>query len=440
MNLTVPRLPARLLPHPPTAPRPGLLTAPGGPRYATALLVDALGAGLLRPFLLLYAIGVLHLRATTAGLALSAGMLLGLAAVAPLGRWIDRGARSTAVTATLLTRAAGVVVLLALPGTAGFLLAAVLLGTGTQTWPTAHAAMVASLTEGRARDAALAAGRSLRNGGLGVGALLATLAVAGGADTLRGLARLTAVGYLVAAVLVYSLRVSSPASPAAAPTAPDTSPGATAAPTARGPRFRFHLRRRPGTGTGVPGLTLLGLANLPFACCFDVLEVALPALLVTRLHASPAWSSGIFVGNTVLVITLQVAVVTRLANRSRRSVLAASGVLLALSYLGFWLAAGVGGRGAGPAAIAVVAVLYTLGEIGYAGSGTALVVASAPPDRLGRAIARWEFSTGIGRALAPTVLTALLGAGTGVLWGVLAAATLLGAAAVRAGAPRAATA
>ncbi|MCX5610268.1 MFS transporter, partial [Streptomyces sp. NBC_00047] len=35
-----------------------LVRASGGPRYAVALAVDALGTGLLRPFLLLYGVTV----------------------------------------------------------------------------------------------------------------------------------------------------------------------------------------------------------------------------------------------------------------------------------------------------------------------------------------------------------------------------------------------
>ncbi|MBO1419611.1 MFS transporter, partial [Streptomyces sp. FH025] len=64
------------------------------------------------------------------------------------------------------------------------------------------------------------------------------------------------------------------------------------------------------------------------------------------------------------------------------------------------------------------------------GSGTALVTASAPPHLLGRALARWELSMGVGRAAAPAVLTALLAAGPGLLWASLAATTALGALAV----------
>jgi hypothetical protein len=85
--------------------------------------------------------------------------------------------------------------------------------------------------------------------------------------------------------------------------------------------------------------------------------------------------------------------------------------------------------------VALVSVLYTAGEIGYAGSGTALVAATAPDDLLGRALARWQLSTGIGAACAPAILTALLSVAPGLLWGVLAGLTLLAAAAVRRWAP-----
>jgi len=47
-----------------------LVRAVGGPGYVVALAVDSIGAGLLRPFLLLYGIDVLHMAALIAGLAM----------------------------------------------------------------------------------------------------------------------------------------------------------------------------------------------------------------------------------------------------------------------------------------------------------------------------------------------------------------------------------
>ncbi|WP_406194475.1 MFS transporter [Kitasatospora sp. NBC_01560] len=416
-------------PAEPTA-LPALLTAAGGRRYATALLVDALGTGLLRPFMLLYGIGVLRLGADTVGLALSAGLVAGLLVLPLTGRWIDRGARSLPAAVTLLVRAVGAaVMLLWADGLGGFTTAAVLLGIGGQCWPTTHAALVSTLSAGRTRDAALAAGRTLRNAGVGAGALLATLAVAGGPGAIRLLAGATAAACLVAGALVHSLRVTDADAASGPPSTPAPAPAPAADPTpAPAPAA--------ATGPALRRIGLLSIAGLPYAFCFDVLEVALPALLVLHLHVSPAWSSGVFVGNTVLVITLQLAIVLRLAHRSRRTVLAVAGVVLALAYLGFWAAGAIGGT-AGAATVAAVSVLFTLGEILYSGSGTALVAAAAPPRLLGRALARWEMSTGVGRALAPAVLTALLAAGPGVLWPALAAATLLAAAAVTRLAPQA---
>lgn len=365
-------------------------------RYVVALVVDSVGGGMLRPFLLLYGVTVLGLGVGEAGVALSAGLLAGLGVLPFLGRWIDRGARSAAVAATLFVRVVGVVVLLSGHGFIAFAAASVLLGIGGQAFPAAHAAVVAALKQGRERDAGLALTRSVRNAGLGLGALLATIAVAGGRTSLTVLLVVTALAFLAAGGLTLSTRVT------AAEATHDLGP------------------------SQAPSMTVLLLANLPFAMCFSVLEVVLPALLVTRMHASNAWPAALFVGNTVLVILLQVPLVKRLSQWSRGTVFATSGVVLGLSYLGFWM-----GETLGATAIAAVGVVYTIGEILYTGSGTALVIASTPPAQLGRALVRFQLSTGLGMAFAPAALTSLLELNPAVLWVGLTVATLAGALAVK---------
>lgn len=104
-------------------------------------------------------------------------------------------------------------------------------------------------------------------------------------------------------------------------------------------------------------------------------------------------------------------------------------MVLALSYLGF-LAAGVRPGTTGAVATAAVSVVYTLGEILYTGVGTALVIDAAPSHLRGRALARWQFSLGLGRALAPLAITAALSVSSATLWLPLAATTLLGAAVI----------
>jgi MFS family permease len=387
----------------PTKIRPRVLVrASGGPRYAVALVVDALGTGMLRPFLLLYGVTVLGLSASVTGIAMTVGVVVGLGCMPAVGRWLDRGARSTVVAASMLVRVLGVVLLLAAPaGHVGlFTTAALFLGIGNQAWPAAHAALVATVAHGRERDAALAGGRALRNAGLGVGALVATACLAGGTTALQVLAAVTGLAYLTAAGLAWSVHVH--AHPAAAPAA------------VGGPAPRMRA--------------LLG-ANVIYVFCLNVPEIALPLVLVTQLHASPVWSAAIFVTNTVLVVTLQVPVTVLLSRFARRTVLALAGVVLTASYLGF-LAATSLGAGWGAPAVAAVSVVCTIGEIIYAGSATALVTALAPAPVLGRALARFQLSTGFGLAVSPAAITALASAGSAALWGSLAAATLVSASAV----------
>ena len=392
-----------------------LVRASGGPRYTVALAVDAAGTGLLRPFMLLYGIRVLRLPPLTAGLAITAGVVAGLACTPPVGRWLDRGARSTAVAASMLVRVIGTVLLLATPASSGdtrwlFAAAALFLGIGNQAFPVAHAALVATVSQGRERDAALATGRSVRNAGLGLGALLATVALTGGTPALRALAGVTGLSYLLSAALAWSVRVRA-----------DPSQHASGQPGGPGDRDR---------AAAVPRMRLLLAANVSYVFCLNVPEVALPLVIVTQLHASPAWAAGAFAANTALVVAFQVPVTVWMSRFSRRTALAISGVVISVSYLGFLAGVELGHGWAAPALVGV-SVLCTVGEIIYAGSSTALVTATAPQEALGRALARFQLSTGFGLAISPAVITALAAHGPAALWVSLAAATLLSAAAVR---------
>jgi len=415
--------PAPLSPEPAVsspARKPGvraLVRAVGGPRYVVALGVDSIGAGLLRPFLLLYGIDVLHLAAVTAGLAMTAGVVAGLGCMPVVGRWLDRGARSAAVAAFMLVRVIGTVLLLAAPADHAatvwvFAVAALFLGTGGQGVSAAHAALVSTISAGRQRDAALAAGRSVRNAGLGLGALLATASLTGGTAGLRALAAGTSVSYLLAAALAYSVRIRASAPPAAAH---DTSRGTGPAPRAR--------------RTAVPPMRLLLAANVIYVFCLSIPEVALPLVLVTQLHASPVWAAAVFVINTGLVVAFQVPVTVWMSRFPRRTALAISGVVISVSYLGFLGSVEMPHRWAVPAIVGV-SVLSTLGELIYAGSSTALVAATAPEHVLGRALARFQLSTGFSLAISPAIITALAARGPAALWVSFTAATLLAAAAV----------
>ena len=252
----------------------------------------------------------------------------------------------------------------------------------------------------------------MRNAGLGLGALLATASLTGGTAGVRALAAGTVLGYLLSAALAYSVRVRASAPPAAH--------DSTSRDTGSAPRVRR---------TAVPPMRLLLAANVIYVFCLSIPEVALPFVLVTQLHASPVWAAAVFVVNTGLVVAFQVPVTVWMSRFSRRTALAISGVVISLSYLGFLGSVELPHRWAVPAIVGV-SVLSTLGELIYAGSSTALVAATAPEHVLGRALARFQLSTGFSLAISPAIITALAARGPAALWVSLTAATLLAAAAV----------
>ena len=361
---------------------------------------------MLRPFLLLYGIAVLHLSAPVAGTAMTVGIIAGLCATPAAGRWLDSGARSTVVAASMLIRVLGTVLLLTAPAgnVALFTAAALFLGIGNQTMPTAHSALIATIATGRERDAASAAARSVRNAGMGLGALAATACLAGGPSAMRWLAAATGASYLVSAFLAWSVRIRARSVSAAAGTS-----------------------KRAET---VPGFPRLLAANVIYVFCLNVPEIALPLIVVKMLHASPAWAAAIFVTNTALVVAFQVPVTVWLARWPRSVALAASGAVISGSYVGFWLASGLGHGIAAPA-VAAVSVLCTFGEIMYAGSVGPLLMAITPAPVLGRTLGRFQLSTGVGLAVSPTIITVLAAHGSAALWLSLTVVTLVAAWAVR---------
>ncbi len=427
-----------------------LVRIPGGARYALSAAVESVTSGVLRPFVVIYAVTI-GLDPFQAGVALSIGMLAGLAAIPLVGRWIDTGALRAPSVVSLLVRAAGALILMLWPGVTGFATGVALIGIGTQVAPPANNALIAALAGAEHRAAALAATRSIRNAGLGIGALTATTFVAGGPEVIGRLSLATAVGCTLSAAVLTTIPLHKPdtlTTPSTPPPPPATStpappatltstvtPTSTVSPTPPSTATRNPAPVPPAKASAVSvrgalrPVTVLALAGIPFAFYADVLEIALPVTLVRTLHASPAWSSAIFVGNTVLVIALQVIVVVRLSNRDSRAVLAVSGVVLAVSYLGFWLGAVLGGM-LGLVVITAVAAPYTMGEILYTGSSVPLVIESAPPHLLGRALSRWQLTYALARTADPMIITGLLGVGTAALWAPLATATLLGAGAV----------
>ncbi|MGL5859410.1 MAG: MFS transporter [Angustibacter sp.] len=377
-------------------------------RYLCGMAVDATGAGMYLPLSLLYFHHVTGLPFERVGLLLTGGALFALVGNPIAGSLVDVLGPRAVVVGGYLVRAAGFASYPLVDSAATMFLAVALVAIGDGSFPPAIQSLVAQIARGAERDGLLAAQRSLRNAGLGVGGMVAAGALGLGSDAAYTVIVLgTAVAYLVAAAIIGSIRQAVAAS--------------TIGPAARG-GYRAVFADLPFLG-----LTAL---NVPIAFGYMVLAVALPVYLTTQLNAPPSLVGTVYAVNTIGIAVLQVPVTRVLVRFRRTRTVAAGAVVIGASFAGFALLDAVLGPAAGSvsSATAVLLVgafgataLFTLGELLHGASASALVSSAAPVATRGRYLSVYQFSWAVPTATAPAALTWLMSISATVMWIVLAA-------------------
>lgn len=367
----------------------------GGPYFAV-VLINALGYGLFVPFSVLYFHQVVGLALPLVGLGLSVATGAGLVVTPLAGRLIDRfDARSVAVATNLLA-AAGFAAYLSVHSFAGFLSVALFLAVGRSGGGTANQALVVDLAPSEERDRWYGLVRMAFNAGAGAGALLAGVIVAaGGVAGYRWIVGLNGLTFAVAAALLFLIRVHR-------------APGAMQA--QRG-TYRTVLRDHPFLGlVGVNAILWISVV---------VLEVALPPYLIVAVHA-PAWIVGLlFALNTGMIVALQIPVVRVVASWRRTRSMAAGGLGWGLSFLLF-AAAPLLSPTTLPLYLCACMIVYTLAEIIYAPTSSALAAAAAPIGLQGRYLAIYQLSIAGAATITPTLAESMLTANPQALWLLLA--------------------
>lgn len=368
----------------------------------TAMLIDALGSGLLGPFDLLYGHTVTRLPLWLAGLALSMGTAIAIPLGPIAGVLVDRmGVVRVTLVANALS-ALGCGLLLAARDVWMFGVAVAVLAGGSRIFWASFSPLVAAIA-GSGRQTWFGRIRSLRYAGLTGGQALAGLILLLGA--VRGLQILVAgdaVSFIVALVLVGLV------------------PGGVAAPRrvaiirSKVPAgYRAALRDR--TNVLLAGLNVLAtlILTLPL--------LGLPILVVDQLRLA-LWMPGVLAALNTAAVAVPAFFAGRLL-QGRRSL-----QILAASALMWMLAAGFLGIGSvshtlAYAALPIGVILLGLGEAGYAPTADGLPLDLAPPQLAGRYAALHQMAWGISGAIAPAITAILIGSGHTSLWlatGVLA--------------------
>ncbi|MFF1902208.1 MFS transporter [Kitasatospora sp. NPDC058218] len=384
----------------PLRDRLGLPDTSGRTGLVGAHLIDSLGTGLILAFTLVYFARTTGLSVTAIGAAVTAARLLALPTAIGVGPLIDRyGAKVVAAGGNALSALAF----------GGFLFAQqlwqiVLVCLLAQIghvayWTSSTGLVVLAAAEGeRTRWFALV--QTLRNTGLGLGgALGAVLVAGGGTGSLRLLVVLNAVSYVVATALLAAWR------PEPAPVRAEARVKEAGVKEAGG--YRAVLRDRR--------YLLLVAVNLTFVFGSMILSMLLAVYLTEGLHRE-AWVAGsLLVLNGVQVVLTGNVVAGRLERFRPTRVLAAASLLNALAFGAFALVAAAPGW-AVLAGLYAAMFLYNIAETMATPFREELSVSLADPALRGRYLAVYQLSWNVGQAVAPALLTLLLGRGAAWPW------------------------
>ena len=381
--------------------RPGGATAvPPLPREARLLLVgvgvDALGAGLALPFLVVYLHDVRGLPLATIGLVAAVPSVAALALLGPIGVVTDRIGPRRVQMAALSSQSLGMVLLAQAQSAPAAFVAQGLVGVGTAAfWPANHALIAAIVPEER-RQNYFGVSFTLLNAGIGLGGLVgAAFADVERPGTFVAIYVVDALSFL-GPLLILAWPLRKVGNAPHAPQERERDPGS----------YRQVLADRPFR----PVLLLTFLTTL---AGYGMLEAGWTAYARTVAGASTAVIGVAFATNTAVIVLLQMAVVRRIDGRRRTRALAALGGLWAAA----WLVLGLAGLMPGTAAAAVLVVgsltVFALGETLLSPVMPALTNVLAPEHLRGRYNATGSLAFQLAAIVAPAGAGLLLQAGRG---------------------------
>ncbi|WP_369269254.1 MFS transporter [Streptomyces sp. R11] len=392
----------------------GIPATRGHGRFITGNLIDSLGNGILLPLGLLYFTTVRELPLAAVGAAVTVGQLAALPVVFAAGRFMDRrGPRRLTVIANVVS-AAGFLSFLLAERPWQIACAYLLVQSGINSYYTAQRTLILHAAPAAETRGWFAITGSLRNVGIGVGALLAagTLALFG-TDALTWLVVTAAPLYLLAAFCF--ARVPTRPPPQSAPEEPPSEEGTAGARCDPGDMRRYLL---------------LVTCNIPFVLSQAMLSVLI-AVYATETLALPAWSASILlVVNTAMVSTLTSPLTAHAAPGQPRHTMALGHVLLVCAMLAFAAPAlPDAGLPAWPALVTAI-VLFSLAEIFYSPAVSELSVTLTPGAARGSRQSLYQLSWSAGNIAAPALFTGLLDAHALLPWTVQGVACLIALAAV----------
>jgi MFS family permease len=353
--------------------------------FALALAIDGLGSGLFLPFSLLYFRFAGGLSLSQAGLGLSVAMLVAVPAPLVAGVLVDRAGPKRVTLVSNAVRAAGFLGYLLVHDLRALIAVALLVAISDRLAWVAHPALVAEIAGPGKRDRWFGLSTALRCAGLGIGGLLAGLAVSDlGTTGYHALAVANAISFAVAAMLISRVQVPGRAAVEAA----STQLGG----------LKVALADRPFCGVVA--------SNLVFGIARTAILVGLPVYTVQVLK-TPAWLAGaLYAAYTTTIALGQTSMVRRLERHRRTRALMMAAVLWAVSFL-LLAGAPLVPRTLVAGFLFAITGVYTAAVMAHAAVIDALVVEAAPVALRARYVGVYHLSWAVANAAAPGLFTTL---------------------------------
>lgn len=375
------------------------------PAMYRAQFASAVGDGSFHVTSVLYFSHVLGLSAAQIGVTLTISWTVGFLLTTPAGQLGDRfGLRGSAITLSLITAAALVLVVLA-PSMSVFVVAMTVYAVAQSGASAVRQALLVCLVPSDGRVVVRARMQSIVNGGIAIGAGLGGLALSIGSSwAYIGVFAFDALAFVCGAALLCRV------------------PTVTPARMIGGGRL-VVLKDRP--------YVLAATLNAVLYLYMPMLSVVLP-LYIAHSTGAPGWMVAVlFIANTVGVLALQVPAARSVTGFVGASVsVRRSGFLLLGACLAFWAASGPASAVVAVLLLAVGIAFQVLGEVCLAAGSWEIGFGLADPDRPGQ----WQglYSAGLpaARALGPVALTALVLGWSGPGWLVLGVIFVVAALAV----------
>lgn len=379
-----------------------------------ALGVDNVGSGLFLPLAVLYSTRVVGLSLAQAGVAVTAGTVVGLLVPVVAGRLVDRVGPRAVVVGAQVVQAAGAAGYLFARGPGLVVVAAGLLAAGQQGFYSSVFALIADVEGPGPKDRAFAVAGMVRAACFGVGSLVVgALLVTAGPVGYRAAVAADGLSFLVCAgVLAGFVRPVRHVARSVGRSGP-------------GGRVRLWADR--------PFLALIGVTAL-VGLSGDFFLVGVPVFAVDRLGL-PGWVPGVAVAVVTAVGSTCAAWVVRGTRTwSRPGAMRVAGVGYVV-WCGLSVLAAVVPPGWRVAWVLGSTLVEAGSAVVFATRVNALAEAAAPVAARGRYLAVFQYAFTAAGVVAPAVV-ALFAAAVWLPWLVVAGAAALGVAGLGWVAPR----